>query len=291
MRQRQTKCLMAKNRKTVRAMRRTVLVLAVAVLALTFSVYAWFQASVISKGNSITAGNYAIVVAVAANGREAGSPTRIDAESSYTLTAKSSETYTVTLQKNGSVSTGYCRIESGGQSWYAIPDSDSFQFAIYPSDPAATYTFTAYWGVPDSTAGTQILAGESIGTPPDPSELPAEESPDTDSGQTPDSSTPADGSQDGGDIQVPGGSVPQQPGDVQQPSEGNGSQEVPPVEDDAGEKIPSSDGDTSAPDGEAANPDVVTGDTSPAQAGADSPAQDGGSGRTDSAAEGSALSD
>lgn len=262
--------------------------LAVAVLALTFSVYAWFQASVISKGNSITAGNYAIEVAVAANGREAGSPTRIDAESSYTLTAKSSETYTVTLQKNGSVSTGYCKITSDGQSWYAIPDNDSFQFTIYPSDPVATYTFTAYWGVPDSTAGTQILAGESIGTPPDPSELPAEESPD---GQTPDSSTPAGGSQDGGDTQVPGGSVPQQPGDAQQPSEGNGSQEVPPVEDDAGEKIPSSDGDTSAPDGEAANPDVVTGDTSPAQAGADSPAQDGGSGRTDSAAEGSALSD
>ena len=288
MRQRQAKCLMAKNRKTVRAMRRTVLVLAVAVLALTFSVYAWFQASVISKGNSITAGNYAIEVAVAANGREAGSPTRIDAESSYTLTAKSSETYTVTLQKNGSVSTGYCKITSDGQSWYAIPDNDSFQFTIYPSDPVATYTFTAYWGVPDSTAGTQILAGESIGTPPDPSELPAEESPD---GQTPDSSTPAGGSQDGGDTQVPGGSVPQQPGDAQQPSEGNGSQEVPPVEDDAGEKIPSSDGDTSAPDGEAANPDVVTGDTSPAQAGADSPAQDGGSGRTDSAAEGSALSD
>ena len=262
-------------------MRRTVLVLVVAVLALTFSVYAWFQASVVSKGNSITAGNYAIevAVAVAADEGDAGSPTRIDAESSYTLTAKSSETYTVTLQKNGSVSTGYCRIESGGQSWYAIPDNDSFQFTIYPSDPAATYTFTAYWGVPDSTAGTQILADGSIGTPPDPSELPAEESPDTDSGQTPDSSTPA------------GGSVSQQPGDAQQPSEGNGAQEVPPVEDDAGEKIPSSDGDTSAPDGEAANPDVVTGDTSPAQAGADSPAQDGGSGRTDSAAEGSALSD
>lgn len=290
MRQRQAKCLMAKNRKTVRAMRRTVLVLAVAVLALTFSVYAWFQASVVSKGNSITAGNYAIVVAVAvaADEGDAGSPTRIDAESSYTFTAEPATIYTVTLRENGSVSTGYCRIVSGGQSWYAIPDSDSFQFTIYPSDPAATYTFTAYWGVPDSTAGTQISAGESIGTPPDPSELPAEESPD---GQTPDSSTPADGSQDGGDTQVPGGSVPQQPGDAQQPSEGNGAQEVPPVEDDAGEKIPSSDGDTSAPDGEAANPDVVTGDTSPAQAGADSPAQDGGSGRTDSAAEGSALSD
>lgn len=291
MRQRQAKCLMAKNRKTVRAMRRTVLVLAVAVLALTFSVYAWFQASVVSKGNSITAGNYAIEVAVAANGGEAGSPTSIDAESSYTFTAEPATIYTVTLRENGSVSTGYCRIESGGQSWYAIPDSDSFQFTIYPSDPAATYTFTAYWGVPDSTAGTQILAGGSIGTPPDQSELPAEESPDMDSGQTPDSSTPADGSQDGGDIQVPGGSVSQQPGDAQQPSEGNGSQEVPPVEDDAGEKIPSSDGDTSAPDGETANPDVVTGDTSPAQAGADSPAQNGGSGRTDSAAEGSALSD
>ena len=293
MRQRQAKCLMAKNRKTVRAMRRTVLVLAVAVLALTFSVYAWFQASVVSKGNRITAGNYAIVVAVAvaADEGDAGSPTRIDAESSYTFTAEPATIYTVTLRENGSVSTGYCRIESGGQSWYAIPDNDSFQFTIYPSDPAATYTFTAYWGVPDSTAGTQISAGESIGTPPDQSELPAEESPDTDSGQTPDSSTPADGSQDGGDTQVPGGSVPQQPGDAQQPSEGNGAQEVPPVEDDAGEKIPSSDGDTSAPDGEAANPDVVTGDTSPAQAGADSPAQDGGSGRTDSAAEGSALSD
>lgn len=294
MRQRQAKCLMAKNPKTVRAMRRTVLVLVVAVLALTFSVYAWFQASVVSKGNSITAGNYAIVVAVAvaADEGDAGSPTRIDAESSYIFTAEPATIYTVTLRENGSVSTGYCRIvESGGQSWYAIPDSDSFQFTIYPSDPAATYTFTAYWGVPDSTAGTQISAGESIGTPPDQSELPAEESPDTDSGQTPDSSTPADGSQDGGDTQVPGGSVPQQPGDAQQPSEGNGAQEVPPVEDDAGEKIPSSDGDTSAPDGEAANPDVVTGDTSPAQAGADSPAQDGGSGRTDSAAEGSALSD
>ena len=290
MRQRQTKCLMAKNRKTVRAMRRTVLVLAVAVLALTFSVYAWFQASVISKGNSITAGNYAIevAVAVAADEGDAGSPTRIDAESSYTFTAEPATIYTVTLRENGSVSTGYCKITSDGQSWYAIPDNDSFQFTIYPSDPAATYTFTAYWGVPDSTAGTQIWAGGSIGTPPDPSELPAEESPD---GQTPDSSTPAGGSQDGGDIQVPGGSVSQQPGDAQQPSEGNGAQEVPPVEDDAGEKIPSSDGDTSAPDGEAANPDVVTGDTSPAQAGADSPAQDGGSGRTDSAAEGSALSD
>lgn len=262
--------------------------LAVAVLALTFSVYAWFQASVVSKGNSITAGNYAIVVAVAADEGDAGSPTRIDAESRYTFTAEPATIYTVTLRENGSVSTGYCRIESGGQSWYAIPDNDSFQFTIYPSDPAATYTFTAYWGVPNSTAGTQIWAGGSIGTPPDQSELPAEESPD---GQTPDSSTPADGSQDGGDTQVPGGSVPQQPGDAQQPSEGNGAQEVPPVEDDAGEKIPSSDGDASAPDGEAANPDVVTGDTSPAQAGADSPAQDGGSGRTDSAAEGSALSD
>lgn len=269
-------------------MRRTVLVLAVAVLALTFSVYAWFQASVVSKGNSITAGNYAIEVAVAENEGEAGLSESMDAESSYTFTAEPATIYTVTLRENGSVSTGYCRIESGGQSWYAIPDNDSFQFTIYPSDPAATYTFTACWGVPDSTAGTQILAGGSIGTPPDPSELPAEESPD---GQTPDSSTPADGSQDGGDTQVPGGSVPQQPGDAQQPSEGNGAQEVPPVEDDAGEKIPSSDGDTSAPDGEAANPDVVTGDISPAQAGADSPAQDGGSGRTDSAAEGSALSD
>lgn len=292
MRQRQAKCLMAKNRKTVRAMRRTVLVLVVAVLALTFSVYAWFQASVVSKGNSITAGNYAIEVAVAENEGEAVLSESMDAESSYTFTAEPATIYTVTLRENGSVSTGYCRIvESGGQSWYAIPDNDSFQFTIYPSDPAATYTFTASWGVPDSTVGTQISAGESIGTPPDPSELPAEESPDTDSGQTPDSSTPADGSQDGGDTQVPGGSVPQQPGDAQQPSEGNGSQEVPPVEDDAGEKIPSSDGDTSALDGEAANPDVVTGDTSPAQAGADSPAQDGGSGRTDSAAEGSALSD
>ena len=92
-------------------------------------------------------------------------------------------------------------------------------------------------------------------------------------------------------VRAENGSASDAAQEVNTAQEGNGAQEVPPVEDDAGEKIPSSDGDTSALDGEAANPDVVTGDTSPAQAGADSPAQDGGSGRTDSAAEGSALSD
>ena len=117
---------------------------------------------------------------------EAGSPTRIDAESSYTLTAKSSETLYGYLAKEWLLSPrGYCRIESGGQSWYAIPDSDSFQFIIYPSDPPPPPIPSLPIGVAGFNSGTQILADGSIGTPPDQSELPAEESPDTDSGQTP----------------------------------------------------------------------------------------------------------
>ena len=303
MRQRQTKCPAGKNRKTARALRRAALVLAMAVLALSFSAYAWFQASVVSSGNTIVAGTYAVDVSVSqlSSGTEeiANAPVNTvkDEAGDSTVTLTAGTGYLVTLTARGTVSTGYCVISDGTDTWYTDQigteaNANSLSFKVYPDEQNITYTFTAHWGTPDQYDQTQrIENGGSI--PRSSTEVTTEELPVQEETLAPDISTPTGDAGTGTDGQTSsGGSLTEEPSDVQQPQEA-GSQETPPAGDNTGAEssAPDGGGTSSAPGEENQSGDVPegTGETSSAPAGTESPAQSAVSSGGDSAPASSAA--
>lgn len=84
--------------------------------ALGFSAYAYFTASVTSSVNSIQAANFAVRPEIAVVENSEGSAAHEkDTTWKYTL---QSGTYDITLNKEGTASTGYCEIRVGEKSLY-----------------------------------------------------------------------------------------------------------------------------------------------------------------------------
>lgn len=110
--------------------------IALCMVCLAGSTWAWFSASVQTAPQTIEAANFDIAVTV--NGKPVSSP----------VTLEAGQIYKVTLTAAGNApSGGYCEVESGAVPLYTetiLPDR-SLTFTLIPETEAA-YTFTAVWG-------------------------------------------------------------------------------------------------------------------------------------------------
>lgn len=142
--------------------------IALCMVCLAGSTWAWFSSSVQTAPQTIEAANYDISAAVIdASGQPVPSGQPLQA----------GQQYTVTLTAIGNApSGGYCEVESGAVSLYTetILPNELLAFTLIPKTKAA-YTFTAVWGKysgkPDITNGCTIGAeqpetGDETPAPP-----------------------------------------------------------------------------------------------------------------------------
>lgn len=139
--------------------------IALCMVCLAGSTWAWFSSSVQTAPQTIEAANYNIAVTV--NGKQVSSP----------VTLEAGQIYKVTLTAAGNApSGGYCEVESGAVFLYTetILPNELLAFTLIP-DSNAAYTFTAVWGKysgkPDITDGCTIGAeqpetGDETPAPP-----------------------------------------------------------------------------------------------------------------------------
>lgn len=125
--------------------------IALCMVCLAGSTWAWFSASVQTAPQTIEAANFDIAVTV--NDELVPSP----------VTLEAGQQYTVTLTAIGNApSGGYCEVESGAVSLYTetILPNELLAFTLIP-DSNAAYTFTAVWGKYSGKA--DIINGCTIG--------------------------------------------------------------------------------------------------------------------------------
>lgn len=113
--------------------------IALCMVCLAGSTWAWFSSSVQTAPQTIEAANYDISAAVIdASGQPVPSGQPLQA----------GQKYTVTLTATGNApSGGYCEVESGAVPLYtaALLPSQTLSFTLIP-EQSAVYTFTAVWG-------------------------------------------------------------------------------------------------------------------------------------------------
>ena len=125
--------------------------IALCMVCLAGSTWAWFSASIQTVAQTIEAANYNIAVTV--NGKPVSSP----------VTLEAGQKYTVTLTAIGNApSGGYCEVESGAVFLYTetILPNELLAFTLIP-DSNAAYTFTAVWG--EYSGGADITNNCVIG--------------------------------------------------------------------------------------------------------------------------------
>ena len=154
---------------------RIFLIAAVAVLACSITVFAWFQANVTNTGNSITTTGYELTVAVKNNNGDVAVT-----DNKCNLSANTSYTITLTAGDDGA-STGYCEIATGENKWYTgqIDKGNTFTFTFVPKT-TGEYTFTAMWGTYAETPNVENNGTLALGTANSNSnQLPAPTAPET----------------------------------------------------------------------------------------------------------------
>ena len=139
---------------------RIFLIAAVAVLACSITVFAWFQANVTNTGNSITTTGYELTVKITDNNQTEVAVTDHKAN----LNANTSYTVTLAAGDNGA-STGYCEIANGSEKWYTgqINKGENFTFTFVPKTEGE-YTFTATWGTYTGTPSVENNGALTLGT-------------------------------------------------------------------------------------------------------------------------------
>ncbi len=154
--------------------------------------WAWFTSSISSAANTITAADFSVGVEFKQN--ELVVEPAIENES-YKL---NSGTYKVTITASGTASTGYCKVEFGGKTYYTVPlftnsESNTVEFTVYASGNSEL-KITPQWGtcaVEPKAENPHIGNPEnpedhivkSIGTPPE-SMTTAEASEQSEEGET-----------------------------------------------------------------------------------------------------------
>ena len=134
--------------------------IALCMVCLAGSTWAWFSASIQTVAQTIEAANFDIAVTV--NGELVFSP----------VTLEAGQKYTVTLTATGNApSGGYCEVKGGTIPLYTetiLPDR-SLTFTLIP-EQTAVYTFTAVWGKysgeADITGQEQPETGDETPAPP-----------------------------------------------------------------------------------------------------------------------------
>lgn len=137
-----------------------VVAMVVTLIFCSVTAFAWFSANVANTGNTITTGNYSLDITVK---DEQNNPVSANG-ASYSLEANN--VYTVQLEANGTVSTGYCKITAKDTTYYTgqIDKDATFSFTI-ESNEAATLTFTPAWGTYSGKDTIENDGSITIGTP------------------------------------------------------------------------------------------------------------------------------
>ncbi len=114
--------------------------IAICMVCLAGSTWAWYSASISTLPQTITAANYDLDISVTGADETPVEPT----DGVYAL---AEGVYTVLLEKAGDTgaSTGYCVVKTGEETYYTAPVTagNSLTFTI---NKAGNYTFTAVWG-------------------------------------------------------------------------------------------------------------------------------------------------
>lgn len=148
------------SRKTMGRAAVMVVAMVVTLIFCSVTAFAWFSANVANTGNTITTGNYSLDITVK---DEQNNPVSANG-ASYSLEANN--VYTVQLEANGTVSTGYCKITAKDTTYYTgqIDKDATFSFTI-ESNEAATLTFTPAWGTYSGKDTIKNDGSITIGTP------------------------------------------------------------------------------------------------------------------------------
>lgn len=148
------------SRKTMGRAAVMVVAMVVTLIFCSVTAFAWFSANVANTGNTITTGNYSLDITVK---DEQNNPVSANG-ASYSLEANN--VYTVQLEANGTVSTGYCKITAKDTTYYTgqIDKDATFSFTI-ESNEAATLTFTPAWGTYSGKDTIENDGSITIGTP------------------------------------------------------------------------------------------------------------------------------
>lgn len=128
--------------------------IALCMICLAGSTWAWFSSSVQTAPQTIETANYDISAAVTdASGQPVPSGQPLEAGQKYTVTLTAAGT---------ALSGGYCKVEGGTNPLYTVTllPGESLSFTLIPKTKAA-YTFTAVWG--EYSGGADITNGCTIG--------------------------------------------------------------------------------------------------------------------------------
>lgn len=142
-----------KDPLTEKAFLRSVVISVISVIfcmvALSSATWAWFRAEVSSAANTILTGSYELSVSVT----DGSAPLAFDRtpEGYYRYALAQGGSYTVTLSSDGTGSNGYCRILTGGRTYYTglvtVGDAQAnpCSFSITVSEDADVL-FDLRWG-------------------------------------------------------------------------------------------------------------------------------------------------
>lgn len=132
--------------------------IALCIICLAGTTWAWFTASIQTAPQTIVAASYDITVSIA---DENGTSISLD------QSLEAGQAYDVTLVATGTApSGGYCVMQTGEKKWYTaqLKPGDSLTFTLIP-ETKAVYTFAAIWGSYSGQAA--ITGGCTIGTETD----------------------------------------------------------------------------------------------------------------------------
>lgn len=149
------------SRKTTGRAAVMIAAMLVTLLFCSVTAFAWFSANVANTGNTIETGDYKITVELA---EYPNTPALTNPNEQILYTGK----YTVRLTASGAVSTGYCKVQVGEDSYYTQPlaPGEQIEFILAVNEEFTICSFTPYWG---KYSGTENIIdpekGIVVGTP------------------------------------------------------------------------------------------------------------------------------
>lgn len=137
--------------------------IAVCIICLFGTTWAWFTATVSVATATIQAADYDIDVVITDNELTSEDKTVSSDEGVYMLSTKTlGNGYTVRITAKGTASTGYCLINDE-MATVQLKPGESIQFTLYPEEDNELYTFVSYWG---TYAGDSVIdKNMTVGNP------------------------------------------------------------------------------------------------------------------------------
>ena len=139
--------------------------MAICIICLLGTTWAWFTASVSITTATIQAAEYDVDVVIIDNELSTSDKVVVsEADGVYKLSTKTSGAgYTVSITAKGTASTGYCLINDE-MATVQLKPGESIQFTLYPWEDGQKFTFVACWGTYAGVASIEndIIVGSPV---------------------------------------------------------------------------------------------------------------------------------